>query len=161
MVVVPAIVEGVALLTAIVPFGLHRWNMHQMDRRAHAQTHVPEPMNKELPLTVLLPVWNEATIIKQKLDDLAKQSASCSLLLIDSASDDATVDLARTWIDQHPDAFLKVDVLLMEQREGKTAAVIRALNHIKKEGEATLVCMTDADARLGRGVLRTVDGLVF
>ena len=49
----------------------------------------------------------------------------------------------------------------MEQREGKTAAVIRALNHIKKEGEATLVCMTDADARLGRGVLRTVDGLVF
>ena len=94
MVVVPAIVEGVALLTAIVPFGLHRWNMHQWTK-AHAQTHVPEPMNEELPLTVLLPVWNEATIIKQKLDDLAKQSVSCSLLLIDSASDDATVDLAR------------------------------------------------------------------
>ena len=25
------------------------------------------PLNEELPLTVLLPVWNEATIIEQKL----------------------------------------------------------------------------------------------
>ena len=153
MVVVPAIVEGVALLTAIVPFGLHRWNMHQWTK-AHAQTHVPEPMNEELPLTVLLPVWNEATIIKQKLDDLAKQSVSCSLLLIDSASDDATVDLARAWMDENPDAFQKVEVLVMEQREGKTAAVIQALNHIKRGSSPPLVCMTDADARLGRGVLR-------
>ncbi len=46
MVVVPAIVEGVALLTAIVPFGLHRWNMHQMDKVAHAQTHVPQPSER-------------------------------------------------------------------------------------------------------------------
>jgi len=153
MVVVPALVEGVALLTAIVPFALHRWNMHQWTK-AHAQTHVPEPMNEELSLTVLLPVWNEAKIIKQKLDDLAKQSVSCSLVMIDSASDDATVDLARAWIDEHPGVFRSVDFLVMEQREGKTAAVIKALNHINEEDEKALICMTDADARLGRGVLR-------
>jgi len=91
MVVIPAVVEGVALLAAIVPFGLHRWNMHKWTV-AHSQTHVPQPSEEEIPLTVLLPVWNEARIIEKKLDDLAKQSVSFSLLLIDSASDDRTVE---------------------------------------------------------------------
>ena len=45
MVVVPAIVEGVALLTAIVPFGLHRWNMHKWTVE-HAETHVPQPSER-------------------------------------------------------------------------------------------------------------------
>lgn len=153
MVVVPALVEGVALLTAMVPFALHRWNMHQWTK-AHAQAHVPEPTDRELPLTVLLPVWNEAAIIKQKLDDLAKQSVPCSLVIIDSASDDTTVELAKTWVAKHPNAFVSAEVLVMDERKGKTAAVIQALNHINETNEKALVCMTDADAMLGRGVLR-------
>ena len=109
MVVVPAIVEGVALLTAIVPFGLHRWNMHKWTVE-HAETHVPEPMNKELPLTVLLPVWNEASIIEQKLGRFSQTICILLLLLlIDSASDDSngrvSEDMARPG---HPDAFHKV-----------------------------------------------------
>ena len=50
--------------------------------------------------------------------------------------------------------FSTSEVLLMEQREGKTSAVIRALNHLNQDTNDGLVCMTDADARLGRGVLR-------
>lgn len=153
MVVIPAVVEGVALLAAIVPFGLHRWNMHKWTV-AHAETHVPQPSEEEIPLTVLLPVWNEARIIEKKLDDLAKQSVSFSLLLIDSASDDRTVELAKKWLQEHPHAFTTSEVLVMGQREGKTSAVIRALNHLNQNANDGLVCMTDADARLGRGVLR-------
>ena len=153
MVVIPAVVEGVALLAAIVPFGLHRWNMHKWTV-AHSQTHIPQPSEEEIPLTVLLPVWNEARIIEKKLDDLAKQSVSFSLLLIDSASDDRTVELAKKWLQEHPHAFTTSEVLVMGQREGKTSAVIRALNHLNQNANDGLVCMTDADARLGRGVLR-------
>jgi len=41
----------------------------------------------------------------------------------------------------------------MEQRQGKTAAVVRALRHLGQHAEG-LVCMTDADAMLERGCLQ-------
>ena len=75
------------------------------------------------------------------------------LLLIDSASTDSTVERIEAWLNAHPEAFLEVDLLRMETRQGKTPAVIRALKHLGQHAEG-LVCMTDADALLERGCLR-------
>ena len=57
-------------------------------------------------------------------------------------------------MSEHPNAFVSTEMLVVDERKGKTAAVIQALNHSNETSEKTLVCMTDADAMLGRGVLR-------
>ena len=149
---VPAIVEGAAISMAILPFILHRWDMYRWDRD-HRQQHAPMGTNHSERLTVLLPVWNEATVIEKKLANLAAQNLPMHLLVVDSASTDTTLELVDGWISRHPNAFASVEVLQMEQRRGKTAAVIKGLNHHSQQPEG-LICMTDADALLERGVLR-------
>ena len=151
MVVVPAIVEGAAMGIAMLPFVLHRWDMYRWDRD-HRQKHTPKGTNHSERLTVLLPVWNEATVMEKKLDNLAAQNLPIHLLVVDSASTDTTLELFNGWMSRHPNAFTSVDVLRMEQREGKTVAVIKALTHLGQHAEG-LVCMTDADAMLEQGCL--------
>ena len=149
---VPAIVEGAAISMAILPFFLHRWDMYRWDRD-HRQQHAPMGTNHSERLTVLLPVWNEATVIEKKLANLAAQNLPMHLLVVDSASTDTTLELVDGWISRHPNAFASFEVLQMEQRRGKTSAVIKGLNHHSQQPEG-LICMTDADALLERGVLR-------
>lgn len=151
MVVVPAAVEGAALATALLPFIVHRWDMYRWDRD-HRGEHRPKGTQRREELTVLLPVWNEVKIIEKKLDNLASQNVSARLVIIDSASTDGTVQRARDWLQAHPSAFESFELLEMDQRKGKTAAVIQALQHIGQHHEG-LICMTDADAMLERGVL--------
>ena len=149
---VPAIVEGAAISMAILPFFLHRWDMYRWDRD-HRQQHAPMGTNHSERLTVLLPVWNEATVIEKKLANLAAQNLPMHLLVVDSASTDTTLELVDGWISRHPNAFASFEVLQMEQRRGKTSAVIKGLNHHSQQPEG-LICMTDADSLLERGVLR-------
>ena len=118
----------------------------------HRGDHRPKGVNHSEPLTVLLPVWNESVVIEKKLDNLAAQSVPMSLVVIDSASTDATVDLVEGWLARHPSAFSSHEVLKMPTRKGKTVAVVQALEHIGQHREG-LVCMTDADALLKEGVL--------
>lgn len=151
MVVVPAVVEGTALATALLPFIVHRWDMYRWDRD-HRNEHRPKGVQHHEPLTVLLPVWNEAAVIERKLTNLAEQDVPARLVVIDSASTDNTVALTNGWLGHHPNAFLSTEVMVMPQRKGKTAAVVQALRHIGQHQEG-LICMTDADAMLERGVL--------
>ena len=152
MVVVPAAVEGASLAIALLPFLQHRWDMYRWDRD-HRNEHRPKGTDHTETLTLLLPVWNEASIIEMKLNNLAEQHVAARLVVIDSASTDNTVMLTEAWLQHHPDAFTTSEVLKMDARKGKTAAVIQALEHIGQH-EQGLVCMTDADALLERGVLR-------
>jgi len=126
---------------------MYRWD------RDHRQQHAPMGTNHSERLTVLLPVWNEATVIEKKLANLAAQNLPMHLLVVDSASTDTTLELVDGWISRHPNAFASFEVLQMEQRRGKTSAVIKGLNHHSQQPEG-LICMTDADALLERGVLR-------
>ena len=66
------------------------------------------------------------------------------LVIIDSASTDASVSIVEGWTGQ--DAFASYTLLRMEQREGKTAAVKEALEHINQTIATDLILMTDADA---------------
>ena len=97
-------------------------------------------------LTILLPVWNEANVLTQKLDNLMEtcQEFEPHLVIIDSASTDASVSIVEGWNGQ--DAFASYTLLRMEQRKGKTAAVKQALEHINQTIATDLVLMTDADA---------------
>ena len=151
MVVVPAAVEGAALATALVPFVLHRWDMYRWDK-AHRDEHRPKGTNHREPLFVLLPVWNEAVVIKKKLDNLALQKIPIRLVVVDSASTDNTVRLVEDWLAKRGSVFESHEVLKMPVRKGKTAAVVKALEHIGQHRDG-LICMTDADALLEEGVL--------
>ena len=97
-------------------------------------------------MTILLPVWNEANVLTQKLDNLMEtcQGFHPHLVIIDSASTDASVSVVEGWTGQ--DAFASYTLLRMEQRKGKTAAVKEALEHINQSIATDLVLMTDADA---------------
>lgn len=152
MVVVPAAIEGAALATALVPFVLHRWDMYRWDKEHRAQHH-PKGVDHKEPLTVMLPVWNEAVLIEKKLENLAQQNLKFRLVVIDSASTDDTVPLIEAWLKSNGSAFLSHELLKMDVRKGKTAAVVEALKHIGQHQEG-LICMTDADAMLEPGVLQ-------
>ena len=97
-------------------------------------------------LTILLPVWNEAKVLTQKLDNLMETCRGFDphLVIIDSASTDASVSIVEGWNGQ--DAFASYTLLRMEQRKGKTAAVKQALEHINQTIPTELILMTDADA---------------
>ncbi len=97
-------------------------------------------------LTILLPVWNEASVLPQKLDNLREtcQQYNPNLVIIDSASTDESVSIVEAWSGKK--AFQSYTLLRMDERKGKTAAVKQALNHINNSLQSELVLMTDADA---------------
>ena len=141
----PVALECAALGFALAPFARHRWDMRSWLKQPHQPPK--EGAMEDHVVTVLLPVWNEAVVIERKLANLAEQGWPVHLYMIDSASTDATVHLARAWLENHPEAFLSVTIEVMETRRGKSAAVAQALT-VLPQGAQDLVCMTDADALL-------------
>ena len=74
------------------------------------------------------------------------------LVVVDSASTDNTVRLVEDWLAKRGSVFESHEVLKMPVRKGKTAAVVKALEHIGQHRDG-LICMTAADALLEEGVL--------
>ncbi|MGB0617711.1 MAG: glycosyltransferase [Candidatus Poseidoniaceae archaeon] len=159
-----ALAEGAVVLWFGLPFLAHR-------QRCAAAMKSPwrpneDPLSPEaMPdVVVLVPTWNESGVIERRLADLAAQriegrtlaDAGVRLVLIDSASEDGTVELAEAWMAAHDDAFANHDVLRMERREGKTAAVQRALAHLREQTSKAIVVMVDADARCSPGALEAL-----
>lgn len=156
-----AVFEVAVVLWFGLPFVFH----HQRCRRALTSWKPPSEAPPSADLlartTLLLPTWNEASVIERRLENLAGQLISelnieqtgLNLLLIDSCSNDETVPLARSWLKQNPNAFACSDILVMDQRKGKTAAVNRALHHLRDHGRTRIVVMVDADATCQPGAL--------
>jgi cellulose synthase/poly-beta-1,6-N-acetylglucosamine synthase-like glycosyltransferase len=131
----------------LAPFVIHRLNIWRWSKKP-----LEIPTDKvDLPIMVLLPVWNEAKVIELKLANLAKQEVKTTLLLIDSASTDNTIELANKWLKENPTSFISSEIIVLDSREGKTAAVAKALDHLSEfEG---LIAMTDADALFAKQAL--------
>ncbi len=129
----------------MAPFAWHRLSCMRWMKKS---LDMPEE-DSNLPITVLLPVWNEGLIIEKKLADIANQSLKVNLLIIDSASTDDTVSKARKWLDDFPDAFIDSELIVMEKRLGKTSAVIQAIDSLSDFDGITI--MTDADAIIHPG----------
>ena len=91
---------GLAVI-GFAPFALHRLSCGLW---AKEQVKCPDK-DSMLPITILLPVWNEGLIIEKKLANLAKQEIKADLLLIDSASTDDTLEVATSWLQDFPKAF--------------------------------------------------------
>ena len=155
MVWVPAIAEAVLGTLAFFPFLKYRISVSRWLKKP---IQYPKKPPKQ-PLMILLPIWNEAKIIQQKLDDLsASTEMRCSLLVIDSSSTDDSVSLVKNWIKQNNSKFQSIELIEMESRLGKTTAVQRALTHLKNSNFDGLVLMTDADATISKGTIDRMYG---
>ena len=155
MVWIPVISQITLGAFAFLPFLQHQISISRWLKN-------PLKYPKEVPkdeLMILLPVWNEGKIIKQKLDNLASHDKiKSSLLIIDSASDDNTVELVNEWVSNNESRFQSIELIEMEERLGKTTAVCRALKHLSQQNFAGLILMTDADAEISEGSVERMYG---
>ena len=138
----PALFEvGFATLAAL-PYAKHGFDLLMARKRTLSRPNESYTGT----LTILLPIWNEANILTQKLNNLKEtcQTFKPHIVIIDSASTDQSVSIAEQWEDKG--AFATYELLKMEERQGKTAAVKKALEHINRSIKTDLVLMTDADA---------------
>ena len=98
MVWIPALVEVGLGVAALAPFLVHRLSVGAWRKKG---IEYPLATAELPPVTVLLPVWNEALILEKKLANLSAQNMRFSLLLIDSASTDSTLATAKAWLKKN------------------------------------------------------------
>ena len=127
-----------------------RWNRLALD--------YPEESH-DTELMILLPIWNESLVIEKKLDNLNRNYPfKTSLLVIDSASSDDSVDKVKQWLSNNPSVFSDSQVIEMPERLGKTSAVKLALESLGQQSFSGLVLMTDADALISEGTIKRLHG---
>ena len=86
-------------------------------------------MTEEYPLvSVNVVSYNADKYIIETLDSIANQTYSnIELIISDDASSDKTVDLCRSWIQEHKSRFTNVELITVEKNTGVTANCNRAL----------------------------------
>ena len=106
--------------------------------------NVKQIKNYKRRVTIIVPTYNEAKLIREKLDNIAAQSYPrelFELIVIDSASSDGTPEIVKEWAKEHPEIELK---LIQESvRQGMAYALNKALQVATGE----VVVVTDADCK--------------
>lgn len=106
----------------------------------------PRPLSSPglLPtVSVIIPTYNEASVIRQKLENLAEidyPSDKLEVMVIDSASTDQTRGIVSRFAEEHR---RDLSVTLVEQpvRRGKSEAINEALRRTRSD----VIVLTDAD----------------
>ncbi len=83
------------------------------------------------PITIVIPVYNRAGIVKRTLDSVAKQSfRPLHVILVDNASTDNTLDVLEQWKCEQEGNGLSVEIL-QEPVAGACNARNKGLEHVK------------------------------
>ncbi len=99
-----------------------RWNRLPLDYPQ--ESHQTEVM-------ILLPIWNESLVIEKKLEDLNRDYPfKTSLLVIDSASSDDSVDKVNQWIKANSTVFSESGIEGDTNATGLLGWVDRALSKL-------------------------------
>ncbi|WP_258871918.1 glycosyltransferase family 2 protein, partial [Pyrobaculum aerophilum] len=102
-------------------------------------------------VTVIIPTYNEADAIEERLNNIYSQDyprEKLEIIVVDSASADGTPAVVEKWAEQHLD--IKVLLIREEQRRGKA----NALNHALRYATGEVVAIADADALWAPEALR-------
>jgi len=107
-------------------------------------THNPDARSSEktvrLPnLSVIVPTYNEANVIRAKLESLNALSypkEKCEIIVVDSASTDNTPRIVKE--------YRKREVILLEQ--GKRMGKANAINFALQKAKGDIIVLTDANA---------------
>ncbi|MGB9816195.1 MAG: glycosyltransferase [Desulfurococcaceae archaeon] len=79
-------------------------------------------------VSIIVPTYNEAKLVRQKLDDIASQDYPKNLaeiIIVDSASTDGTLEVVKEWIADHRD--IRAKLIQENVRRGKSFAINNAL----------------------------------
>jgi biofilm PGA synthesis N-glycosyltransferase PgaC len=106
-------------------------------------------------VTIVVPTYNEAGLIRRKLDNIASQDYPKELvevIIVDSASNDGTSSIVREWMESHRD----FKVILVE--EGVRRGMVYALNYALRfvSGDSEVVIFTDVDSFWSTDTLKKV-----
>jgi len=98
-------------------------------------------------ITLLIPCYNEAVILKRKIKNCLELSYPQikEIVVIDDFSSDKTAQIARALARENP----KITFLSNRFKKGKTGAVLTGIKHAKTD----LICLSDVDVLLEKGSL--------
>jgi cellulose synthase/poly-beta-1,6-N-acetylglucosamine synthase-like glycosyltransferase len=107
---------------------------------------MPSPRNQRRTnptVSMVIPTYNEASIIRQKLDNVLQidyPREKLEVIVVDSASTDETRSIVNRFAMEHA---RQVNIVLLEQsvRRGKSEAINEALRRVRSE----ILILTDAD----------------
>lgn len=106
----------------------------------------PEPLSKP-EISLIIPAYNEEAVISQKIENcfaLDYPKEKLDILVIADGSDDRTVDIVKSYENKG------VRLLYTEERQGKTAAVNRAVGFALGE----IIVFSDANNMFSRDALQ-------
>jgi cellulose synthase/poly-beta-1,6-N-acetylglucosamine synthase-like glycosyltransferase len=136
----------VALTLAGIHFGIPLvYYLYLKSRYLNKPWDIKVDENHKPKVTIVIPTYREAEFILDRLDNIYVQNYPRNLMeviVVDSASDDGTIDLVRKWASEHRDVNFKL--VEEPERRGKLSAVLEALKHVSSE--SSIVVFTDADA---------------
>lgn len=101
-------------------------------------------------LSVIIPTYNEAKIIRRKLENTSRLDYpidKLEVIVIDDCSVDETVEIAKTALAEFGFSGRII-------RKNRRSGVNESLNMAVKEASNPIVCITDADVTLERDALR-------
>jgi len=106
-------------------------------------------------VTIVVPTYNEAGLIRRKLNDIASQDYPRELvevIVVDSASTDGTPSIVREWAESRRD----FKVILVE--EGVRRGMVHALNYTLRfvPSDSEVVIFTDVDSFWDADTLKKV-----
>jgi len=136
----------VALALAVIHFGVPLAYYYYMKTKyLNRPWNIKTDPNYKPKVTIIIPTYREAEFIWDRLDNIYTQDYPRNLvevIVVDSASDDGTVDLVKRWASEHRDFDLKL--VEEPERRGMVPALNYALQHCQINGE--IVVFTDVDA---------------
>jgi len=122
-----------------------------MKRAASKLWKIKIDKNYKPKVSMVVPTYNESKVIRLKLENLSKVEYPKDLkqiILVDSGSDDRTIDITNEFVKLHPE--LNILVLVEDERKGKSAALNFALEHCTGD----VVIISDADSFLPFDIMR-------
>jgi cellulose synthase/poly-beta-1,6-N-acetylglucosamine synthase-like glycosyltransferase len=130
------------LISFTLSFGVAGLIFIMMKKAAKKPWRLKIDYNYKPKISILVPTYNEANIIRYKLDNLIRLNYPRDLMqiiVVDSNSEDQTTNIVYDFIKHHPES--NIQVLTQNKRTGKSAALNLALKNC--EGEVIIV--SDAD----------------
>jgi len=115
----------------------------------------PTKPSLETRVTLVIPTYNEELTIQGKLLNLIEQTYPLNLveiIVIDSNSEDKTVDIVKEFMFKHPELDMKI--IEENKRLGKSKAINKAFSLACSQSE--IIMMTDADAYLEKHAIQKV-----
>jgi biofilm PGA synthesis N-glycosyltransferase PgaC len=106
-------------------------------------------------VTIIIPTYNEAGLIESKLDNIFEQDYPkdlMSIIVVDSASTDGTVEIVERWRNKHPEARLMI--IKENFRRGMVHALNYALGFVSSDSE--IIIFTDVDSFWDADTLKKV-----